>query len=706
MSPKTPRPRLDEILSRQGKISETQLKVALKFQKIYGGKLASHILHHGFLTESELVDALAEHFGCPGVILANKNIPRDTLDLIPHNIAAARRIIAFAHNPEQDRLDVACENPTDDELITEIVHVTGVANIRLFVAVETSLNLAIKRQYDYKIKEEGPVSQSESGGNIVIETPDQGSINGKAESRESANILLVVRDAGTGNLLKQIFDRDGHRVSVANSVDDMIDLTAISEFNNVLVHEQFLRDQLNVIRRIRDKYPLTRIRVFSSASELILDNWATRSESALQQNLELFTSLLTMKERLPNNYNAQFGRYVDRLCDQFSITAQQKALIMNTAYLYDRAKFYYMSAQPRDFRTLIVLTTKLLESAYYEPAVIEILRFMYIDLRKMGDKPISFELLSSNILTIVDIFCDAVLPNRRITLDQFEKLKLEIEALIGIRLIEKVIKAFYAFMQEEMFSPPDFTRVSQIMIYSDKPGQTLALDLRLWSQKYRTIVADSLESFYHLYNRSKPDMLVMNLSSDPREIISFINDLVADGVDIKDIPTVLMVKNGAIPALTSLCEHGIDDIIDRESSPDFVMLKINKIQIQWGIRTSGFQDEEMTRLGSRGSLSDMNIIDLLQVFGPGQRTTKIIATPSGSTKDKLEIILDRGNIVFAQLSDLQGAEAIYAAMTWKDGSWAIEPVERENLVRPNNELSNESILIEGCRLIDEMNQKL
>lgn len=102
----------------------------------------------------------------------------------------------------------------------------------------------------------------------------------------------------------------------------------------------------------------------------------------------------------------------------------------------------------------------------------------------------------------------------------------------------------------------------------------------------------------------------------------------------------------------------------------------------------------------------MNIIDLLQALGPGQRTTKIIATPAGSTTDRLEIYLDRGNIVFAQLGDLQGAEAIYAGMTWEEGTWAIEPIEREELIRSNNEFSNESILIEGCRLIDEMNQKL
>ena len=706
MSPKTPRPRLDEILSRQGKISEAQLTVALQYQKIYGGKLASHILHHGFLTEAELVNALSEHFSCPGTELANINLPKSTLDFIPQNVATARRVIPVAYHPDEDCLDVACENPTDDDLVTEIAHVAGVKNVKLYVAVETSLNLAIKRHYGPEVAEVKSAANSGEDKNHPVEGADSRRIDFENLSPEGDTILIVVRDSDTGRLLREILERDGHRVLTASSPDDIIDLTAILEFQYIFVHEQSLQDQLRSIRHIRDRFPSMQIRVFSSASDLLLDSTTNKSEGILQQNLELFTSLLIMKERRPKNYNPLFSRYVDQLCDQLTLTARQKMMVMNAAYLYDRAKFYYMAAEPREFRTLIVLATKLLQSAYYEPAVIQILRHMHIDLGERTTGPTPFELVAGNTLTIVDMFCDSVLSNRRVTVDQFEKLKSKLEGYVGSRLLPEIVTAFNTFMQNEILGPPDFAPVTQIMIYSDQPGHTLALDHRLRSERFRTIVANSLESFYHLCNRSQPDMLVMNLSNDPREIISLINEVVARGVDIKEIPTVLMVKNETIPALTSLCEHGIEDIIDRDSNLDFVVLKIEKIRNRWSMRSSGLLAAEANRVGSRGSLSDMNIIDLLQALGPGQRTTKIIATPAGSTTDRLEIYLDRGNIVFAQLGDLQGAEAIYAGMTWEEGTWAIEPIEREELIRSNNEFSNESILIEGCRLIDEMNQKL
>lgn len=705
MDEKTERLRLDEILTRQGKLSETQLKVALIFQKIYGGKLASHILHHGYMNESELVDALSEHLGCPGVALANQDIPKSTLDLIPYNVAIARRVIPFAYNANQNHLNVACENPADKSLITELIRITGIANIKLFVAVEASLNMAIGRHYGYS---NAAVKAAESGGgtDVAAESIGQEIISRKTVSRNAPAILIAIQDADSAILLKQLFKKDQYNVVVIESIDDLIDLIAIKEFNYVFIHELLLENHLDIINRIREKCPLTEIRIFSAVADMLMDKKGLRNEVALQQNLELFASLLTIKERLPNNYNAKFSRYVERICNRLSLTVQEKTLVINAAYLYDRAKFYYLSAEPRDFRNLIMLATKLLQSIFYEPAVIEILRCMYIDLRKKTGEQVSLELLGGNILTIVDMLCDTVPPNRRITQKRFDAIIAKYKTLVGSRLLETVVKAFNSLMQEEVINSSELTLTDQIMVYSDQPDQILALDQRLRNERFRTIMATSLESFYLLYNRSKPDILVMYLSGGPREIIALINEIITNGIDIKKIPTILMVDNKAIPSLTSLCERGIEDIIDREASFDFVILKINKIHTQWEIMSSEPREEEMKRLGSRGSLSDLNLIDLLQALGPSQRSTKIVVTPSGSGKDQLEIYLDQGNIIFAQLGDLQGSEAIYAGMTWVNGSWTVESIERKDLMQSNTDLSNESILMEGCRLIDEMNQKL
>ncbi len=706
MDSKPQRLRLDEILTRQGKISETQLKVALKYQKIYGGKLASHILHHGFMTEAALVEALAEHFGCRGVVLSNLDIPKSTLELIPHSVAVAHRVIPFAYEKEKNLLRVACENPADEGLITELSHLTGIPNIQLSVAVEISLNLSISRHYGYEYTEtKSPEEEAGKTANAHSSFEIEANPN-EAISRSEKTVLLAVHDSNSGAMMKQILESSHYDVVVTRSIEEVIDLVAIMEFKYIFIQESMPGDHTLIFNRIREKYPLTKSRSFTSVADLILNNTGLQNECELRQNLELFTSLLTIKERLPRNYNPKFSHYVGQLCERLSLSADEKTLITNVAYLYDRAKFYFISSEPRDFSTLIKLATSLFQSMYYEPAVIEILRSMHIDLRKKSEGRISLELLGGNILTIVDLFCDALPSNRRITMDRFELIKAEFMTQVGSRLLEKVVDAFCSSIKEETLNTPQFTQIGQIMIYSDQPAKTMALDVRLRKEGFRTILAKSLDSFYHLYERSEPDMLVLHLSGGPRDIIVLTNSLVADGIDIKKIPTILMVEDAVIPSLTSLCERGVEEIVDKESNIDLVILKINKIHTHREEGSSTTGDSSESRIGSRGSLSDMNLIDLLQALGPGQRTTKLLINPSDGGKDRLEIFLDRGNIVFARLGDLQGAEAIYAGMTWEDGTWVVEPITRQDLVHPNTDLSNESILMEGCRLMDELNQRL
>jgi hypothetical protein len=53
------------------------------------------------------------------------------------------------------------------------------------------------------------------------------------------------------------------------------------------------------------------------------------------------------------------------------------------------------------------------------------------------------------------------------------------------------------------------------------------------------------------------------------------------------------------------------------------------------------------------------------------------------------------------LGDLTGAKAVYEALGWTDGTWMVEPIRSDDIPTLNNNLSNEAILMEVCRLLDE-----
>ena len=97
----------------------------------------------------------------------------------------------------------------------------------------------------------------------------------------------------------------------------------------------------------------------------------------------------------------------------------------------------------------------------------------------------------------------------------------------------------------------------------------------------------------------------------------------------------------------------------------------------------------------------MNLIDLLQALGPSRKTVRIIVQSQVPDKYHLELYLDQGSIRFAGLGDLAGAQAIYEAIAWSDGTWKVETVSADDMPRRNVVQPNESILMEGCRLLDE-----
>lgn len=75
--------RLDQILLRRGLVNEDQIKQALMRQRSQGGRLGSHLFYYRFLSEEQLVNALSEQLGVPGVALSEMAVPVEVLQKVP-----------------------------------------------------------------------------------------------------------------------------------------------------------------------------------------------------------------------------------------------------------------------------------------------------------------------------------------------------------------------------------------------------------------------------------------------------------------------------------------------------------------------------------------------------------------------------------------------------------------------------------------------
>lgn len=703
---KNKRLRLDEILLYEGLITEDQIKQALALQKAHGGRLGTHLLRNGWVNEAGLVRALARQLECEGVILSERTIPEEAIKQLPANVAVARTVVPFAYDPSTRELKVACDDPTSEDLLKELRFVAKDCKITLYVAAETSLRAAITKYYVLSHRESPddvlPVNRyldtREDTGRLDLRATTPAGVRG--------SILLVTDDLDADKHLRSILEGASFRIQVCESADDAIEIIGGHTFHTVFVRDTVSGDYLDLIDRLRKISPRTRVRYYSAAEHLLLDDDDTKGNAELHvKNLDLFTALLSSKANLPVNHSGTVGQLVDRLCRHIGLPDRDRLIITNAAYIHDLAKFYYGdTAAKEDYRTQINLTIKLLDSLNYSPVVIGMLRAMYINLREKFTKRLPIETLGGNILTVVDIFCDHISLGEKMSLDKFDKVRRKFSDLRGKLFLPEVAEAFLDMIQSEILSTGELLMYNQILLYSTDVDMAQPVAARLKNEGFRVVVVGELSSLADLFKRGNPDMLILLDMGTPAKVSALVDAVVEQGIEVAKTPTFLLTDAYVAAQMATFLDRGIEDLISVDNNLNLLVVKIKKVRARIESQATGphISSNNMAVTGALGNLIDMNLIDLLQALGPSRRTVKLLVSDG---TDELTLYLKQGQITHARLKDLAGAGAVYKALSWTTGHWNIQPVTPEEIPPPNNEFSNESILMEGCRLLDEKHRQ-
>ncbi len=137
------------ILLKRRLISQEELDKQLATQKTArdGVPLASRIASSGVVPETEVLRALSEQFGVPGIDLNQLSLALEHLDMVPREVAESSRVLPVL--ARDDRLFLAMGNPQDKRVIDELEFVTG-RRIYPYVAISTTLEKTIREAYDAK----------------------------------------------------------------------------------------------------------------------------------------------------------------------------------------------------------------------------------------------------------------------------------------------------------------------------------------------------------------------------------------------------------------------------------------------------------------------------------------------------------------------------------------------------------------------------
>ncbi|MFC1799532.1 DUF4388 domain-containing protein [Candidatus Eisenbacteria bacterium] len=691
MQPEIPRKRLDEILIEEGLISEEEIREALLSQRAEGGKLGSHLLRHRYVDEAGLVRALSTQMHCPSIVLSSLRIPKDVVERIPKEVALARRVIPFEYDAEQNALKIACEDPTDESLASELSFIVSGAEIKLHVAAQIALDTAIAKCY---------LGRDES-------------IYGTMKPA----VLLVSDEEQTAPLIQSLLQADDYEVVVTNSTDNVIDLLENQRFHTVIIENSLSEDGAGLADRVRRISPSTVVRCCENASSLLVDDSPAVETELFLKNIDLLTSLLSSKAQLPVNHSIRVARYTDRLCRNLKLPDKDRLIITNAAYLHNLAISYYGAEGLEDHRQIVQITLTLLASLNYSPVVLDVLRSMYVDLPEDHLTRLPLEILGGNILTAVDMVCRDVPSTEHLSFDKFDALQRRLRDLAGTSLLSEVVEGLIDMLQGRILDSHSAQGSAQVMVYAGDSSARQLIGLRLRNEGIRTVLHGSTASLIELYHRSKPDIIILAIDGDPAAVTCVLDDLAGNGIGLEGTPTLLLTDGLPVSNIMGFLDRGVEDVILLDQNLDLLVCKLHTLAAKTkGEPTTETAAETIAETiaetaveagaggpvpETQGRLTDINLVDLLQVLGPGRKTARIVVESGESQAGNLTLYLDQGHITFAETGNRTGPDAVYEALSWADGIWKVESVSAEHIPPSNNDLSNESILMEGCRALEE-----
>jgi DNA-binding response OmpR family regulator len=168
---------LGKILLQRKLVSQQDLDQTLREQKKNAENakpLASALTEKGLVDELDVLRALSEQHGVPGVDLGQVAIPLEHLDVVPQEVAETHKILPVL--VREDRIFLAMADPTDKRVIDELEFVTG-KKVYPYVALTTTLLKAIAASYEAKANGEtyylGPRVPPETLAQLGIQHPGE-----------------------------------------------------------------------------------------------------------------------------------------------------------------------------------------------------------------------------------------------------------------------------------------------------------------------------------------------------------------------------------------------------------------------------------------------------------------------------------------------------------------------------------------------------
>lgn len=194
----------------------------------------------------------------------------------------------------------------------------------------------------------------------------------------------------------------------------------------------------------------------------------------------------------------------------------------------------------------------------------------------------------------------------------------------------------------------------------------------------------------------RPDLIITDYSMngvDGRQLLQKIKARSATAA----IPVVMVASKTDINEKLKPLQDTVEDFIEKPFFVKEASARIKKLVDKIALEKMAREAPADSVL--RGSLAQMNVLDLLQSLDMGRKTCALTLSNNG---DKCKMFFTEGQINHAIFGNVKGDEAVYKIMTWAEGSFEID--FKDTSSEQTTTQSTQGLLLEGLRLLDEANR--
>jgi CheY-like chemotaxis protein len=163
------------------------------------------------------------------------------------------------------------------------------------------------------------------------------------------------------------------------------------------------------------------------------------------------------------------------------------------------------------------------------------------------------------------------------------------------------------------------------------------------------------------------------------------------------IPLIMVASRADITEKLKMLQDSVEDYIEKPFFLKEAVTRIKKVVDKVALEKMAREAPGESTL--RGSLAQMNIMDLFQSLEMGHKSCSLTLSNNG---EKCQMFFSDGQINHAIFGASKGDEAVYKVMSWVDGTFSIDFTGSSP--EQTTTRSTQGLLMEGLRLLDEANR--